>query len=109
MKQLVLSINLVITNISCDYLVIICIALLQNNLQSNNFNTIVIFKTIENESLKKITSLVLSYVILFWREHQTNSVIIAYYEFVKREYPIARNFYDKMTEFRKNNFLSEYE
>lgn len=65
-----------------------------------------ILKTIENESLEKITSLDLSYVIFFWREYQANSVEIAYAELVKREYPISGNFYDKMTEFRKNNFLS---
>jgi hypothetical protein len=64
-------------------------------------------KTIENESLEKISSLDLSYVIFFWREYQTNSVVIAYNELVKRQYPIVGNFYDKMTEFRKKNFISE--
>lgn len=66
-------------------------------------------KTIENESLENITSLDLSYVIFFWREYQTNSVVIAYNELVKREYPITGNFYDKMTEFRKKNYLLENE
>ena len=67
----------------------------------------IILKTIANESLEKITSLNLSYVIFFWKEYQTSSVVIAYNELVKRDYPIAGNFYDKMTEFRKKNFLSE--
>ena len=68
-----------------------------------------ILKTIEKESLENITSLDLSYVIFFWREYQTNSVVIAYNELVKREYPIVGNFYDNMTEFRKKNFLLENE
>lgn len=66
-------------------------------------------KSIENESIENITSLDLSYVIFFWKEYQTNSVVIAYNELVKREYPIVGNFYDKMTEFRKKNFLLENE
>ena len=68
-----------------------------------------ILKTIEQESLENISSLDLSYVIFFWREYQTNSVVIAYNELVKREYPIVGNFYDNMTEFRKKNFLLENE
>lgn len=66
-------------------------------------------KSIENESIENITSLDLSYVIFFWKEYQTNSVVIAYNELVKREYPITGNFYDKMTEFHKKNFLLENE
>lgn len=66
-----------------------------------------ILKTIEKESLENITSLDLIYVIFFWREYQTNSVLIAYNELVKRECPISGNFYDKMTEFREKNFLFE--
>ncbi len=62
-------------------------------------------KTIENESFEKITSLDLSYVIFFWREYEPNSVLIAYAELIKREYPISGNFFDKMTEFRKINSL----
>ena len=62
-------------------------------------------KTIEIDSLEKITSLDLSYVIFFWREYDTNSVLIAYAELIKREYPISGNFFDKMTEFRKINLL----
>jgi hypothetical protein len=65
----------------------------------------IILKTIENESLEKITSLDLSYVIFFWREYEKNSVLIAYAELIKREYPISGNFFDKMTEFRKINSL----
>ena len=65
----------------------------------------IILKTIENESLEKITSLDLSYVIFFWREYHPNSVLIAYAELIKREYPISGNFFDKMTEFRKINSL----
>ena len=65
----------------------------------------IILKTIENESLEKITSLDLSYVIFFWREYNSNSVLIAYDELIKREYPISGNFFDKMTEFRKINSL----
>jgi len=61
--------------------------------------------TIENESFEKITSLDLSYVIFFWREYEPNSVLIAYAELIKREYPISGNFFDKMTEFRKINSL----
>jgi hypothetical protein len=62
-------------------------------------------KTIEIDSLEKITSLDLSYVIFFWREYNPNSVLIAYAELIKREYPISGNFFDKMTEFRKINLL----
>jgi hypothetical protein len=62
-------------------------------------------KTIEIESIEKITSLDLSYVIFFWREYDPNSVLIAYAELIKREYPISGNFFDKMTEFRKINLL----
>lgn len=62
----------------------------------------IIIKTIEKESLDKISSLDLSYVIFFWREYNSNSVLIAYDELIKREYPISGNFYDKMMEFRKN-------
>ncbi|MBP6183262.1 hypothetical protein [Flavobacterium sp.] len=62
-------------------------------------------KTIEIDSLEKITSLDLSYVIFFWREYDPNSVLIAYAELIKREYPISGNFFDKMTEFRKINLL----
>lgn len=65
----------------------------------------IILKTIENESLEKISSLDLSYVIFFWREYQTNSVLIAYSELIKRDYPISGNFFDKMMEFRKTNLL----
>lgn len=66
-------------------------------------------KTIENESLEMITSLDLSYVIFFWKECDPNSVVIAYDELVKRNYPISGNFYDKMTEFRKKQLLSDNE
>jgi ABC-type phosphate transport system auxiliary subunit len=66
-------------------------------------------KTIEIESIAKMSSLDLSYVIFFWKDYDPNSVIIAYNELVKRKYPISGNFYDKMTEFRKKNFLSENE
>jgi len=62
-------------------------------------------KTIEKESLDKISSLDLSYVIFFWREYEKNSVLIAYAELIKREYPISGNFFEKMTEFRKINSL----
>jgi hypothetical protein len=62
-------------------------------------------KTIEIESIGKISSLDLSYVIFFWKEYDPNSVVIAYNELVKRDYPISGNFYDKMTEFRKKQFL----
>jgi hypothetical protein len=62
-------------------------------------------KTIEIESIGKISSLDLSYVIFFWKEYDPNSVVIAYDELVKRDYPISGNFYDKMTEFRKKQFL----
>ncbi|WP_310560751.1 hypothetical protein [Flavobacterium sp.] len=62
-------------------------------------------KTIEKESLDKISSLDLSYVIFFWREYNSNSVLIAYDELKKREYPISASFLDKMIEFRKINSL----
>jgi len=62
-------------------------------------------KTIEIESAEKMSSLDLSYVIFFWREYDPNSVLIAYAELIKREYPISGNFFDKMTEFRKINLL----
>jgi hypothetical protein len=62
-------------------------------------------KTIEIDSLENISSLDLSYVIFFWREYDPNSVLIAYAELIKREYPISGNFFDKMTEFRKINSL----
>ncbi|TRX22693.1 hypothetical protein [Flavobacterium franklandianum] len=64
-------------------------------------------KTIENESLEKISSLDLSYVIFFWKEYDSNSVVIAHDELVKRKYPITGNFYDKMTEFCKKQLPSE--
>jgi len=66
-------------------------------------------KTIEIESVNKMSSLDLSYVIFFWKEYQPSSVVMAYNELIKRSYPIAGSFYDKMTEFRKKNFLSENE
>lgn len=66
-------------------------------------------KTIEIELLEKISSLDLSYVIFFWKEYDANSVLIAYNELVKRDYPISGNFYDKMTEFRKKQIQSENE
>jgi hypothetical protein len=62
-------------------------------------------KTIEIESIGNISSLDLSYVIFFWKEYDSNSVQTAYAELVKRDYPISGNFYDKMTEFRKKQFL----
>lgn len=65
----------------------------------------IILKSIENESLEKITSLDLSHVIFFWEEYQLNSVLIAYAELIKRQYPISGNFFEKMTEFRKLNSL----
>lgn len=64
-----------------------------------------ILKTIEKESLENISSLDLSYVIFFWKDYEPNSVVIAYDELVKREYPISGNFYDRMTEFRKKQTL----
>lgn len=64
-------------------------------------------KTIESESLEKISSLDLSYVIFFWTEYDSNSVIIAHDELVKRNYPITGNFFDKLTEFRKKQFPFE--
>ncbi|WP_262711160.1 hypothetical protein [Flavobacterium franklandianum] len=39
-------------------------------------------KTIENESLENISSLDLSYVIFFWKEYDSNSVVIAHDELV---------------------------
>ena len=66
-------------------------------------------KTIEIESIEKMSSLDLSYVIFFWKDYNPNSVIIAYDELIKRSYPISGNFYDKMTEFRKKQFLAENE
>lgn len=62
-------------------------------------------KTIEIESVEKMSSLDLSYVIFFWKDYDQNSVVIAYDELIKREYPISGNFYDKMTEFRKKQTL----
>lgn len=76
-----------------------------NFLVINNYKTMIILKTIENESLEKITSLDLSHVIFFWGEYQPNSVLIAYEELIKRDYPISGNFFEKMTEFRKTNLL----
>lgn len=64
-------------------------------------------KTIEIESVKNMSSLDLSYVIFFWKDYEPNSVIIAYDELIKREYPISGNFYDKMTEFRKKQALQD--
>ncbi|WP_396167863.1 hypothetical protein [Flavobacterium sp.] len=66
-------------------------------------------KTIEIESIEAISSLDLSYVIFFWKEYEPNSVVLAYDELVKRGYPISGNFYDKMSEFRKKNPISESE
>ena len=66
-------------------------------------------KTIEIESIEAISSLDLSYVIFFWKEYEPNSVVLAYNELVKRGYPISGNFYDKMSEFRKKNPISESE
>ncbi|HWS60876.1 MAG TPA: hypothetical protein VN182_08100 [Flavobacterium sp.] len=62
-------------------------------------------KTIEIETIEKMSSLDLSNVIFFWKEYDPNSVILAYDELIKREYPISGNFFDKMTEFRKLNSL----
>jgi hypothetical protein len=66
-------------------------------------------KTIEIESMGKMSSLDLSYVIFFWKEYEPNSVVIAYDELVKRNYPISGNFYDKITEFRKRQLLLDNE
>jgi hypothetical protein len=66
-------------------------------------------KTIEIESVEKMSSLDLSYVIFFWKDYDPNSVVIAYDELVKRKYPISGNFYDRMTEFRKKQKLAENE
>jgi hypothetical protein len=66
-------------------------------------------KTIEKESLGTISSLDLSYVIFFWKEYQSSSVVLAYDELVKRSYPISGNFYDKMKEFRKKQQQSKGE
>jgi hypothetical protein len=66
-------------------------------------------KTIEKEAFTTIPSLDLSYVIFFWKEYEPNSVVLAYNELVKRGYPISGNFYDKMSEFRKKNPISESE
>lgn len=66
-------------------------------------------KTIEIECIEKMSSLDLSYVIFFWNEYDPNAVVIAYDELIKREYPISGNFYDKMTEFRKKQLLSDNE
>jgi len=66
-------------------------------------------KTIEIEYIEKMSSLDLSYVIFFWNEYDPNAVVIAYDELIKREYPIPGNFYDKMTEFRKKQLLSDNE
>lgn len=65
----------------------------------------ILLKTIENESLEKISSLDLCYVIFFWCEYDTNSVLTAYDELAKREYPISGNFSERMTEFREINLL----
>jgi len=65
-------------------------------------------KAIEIESIEKMSSLDLSYVIFFWRDYDPNSVVIAYNELVKRKYPISGNFYDKMVEFRKKQTLLDY-
>jgi len=62
-------------------------------------------KKIEIETIEKITSLDLSYVIFFWKDYEPDSVEIAYNELIKRGYPISGNFYDKMVEFRKINSL----
>lgn len=70
-------------------------------------NSKTLMKTIEKDSLGTISSLDLSYVIYFWKEYDTNSVLIAYAELVKRGYPISGNFYDKMTEFRKKQNQSK--
>jgi len=59
-------------------------------------------KKIEIETIQKISSLDLSYVIFFWKEYDPNSVEIAYNELIKRSYPISGNFFDKLIEFRKN-------
>lgn len=62
-------------------------------------------KTIEITSIEKISSLDLSYVILFWKDYDPNLVVIAYAELIKRKYPISGNVYNKMTEFRKKQTL----
>ena len=58
-----------------------------------------VLKTIENESLKNISSLDLSHVIFFWGEYQSNSVLVAYAELIDRGYPISGACFEKMTEF----------
>jgi len=62
-------------------------------------------KAIEIESIEKMSSLDLSYVIFFWKDYDSNSVVMVYNELVKRKYPISGNFYDKMVEFRKKQTL----
>jgi hypothetical protein len=66
-------------------------------------------KTIESESIGKIASLELSYVIFFWNEYDAKSVVIAYDELIKRGYPISGNLYVKMSEFRKKQLQSKGE
>ncbi|NDP26106.1 MAG: hypothetical protein GZ087_01575 [Flavobacterium sp.] len=66
-------------------------------------------KTIEIQSIEKMSSLDLSYVIFFWKEYDSSSVVIAYDKLVKRNYPISGDFYDKMTDFRKKQLLSDNE
>lgn len=62
-------------------------------------------KTIEVDLIEKTDNLVLKIAVFFWKEYDSNTVLLAYAELVKRGYPISKSLYEKMTEFRENQFL----
>jgi len=63
-------------------------------------------KTIEIDSIEQTDNLVLRIAVFFWKEYNPNTVLIAYAELVKRGHPISKSIYEKMTEFRENQLLS---
>ncbi|MCI4442836.1 MAG: hypothetical protein JHC39_04955 [Lentimicrobium sp.] len=63
-------------------------------------------KTIEIDIIEKTDNLDLRIAVFFWKEYNPNTVLIAYAELVKRGYPISKSLFEKMTEFRENQLLS---
>lgn len=63
-------------------------------------------KTIEIDLIDKTDNLGLRIAVFFWKEYEPNTVLLAYAELVKRGYPVSNSLYEKMTEFRKNQLLS---
>ena len=58
------------------------------------------------DSIEQTDNLGLRIAVFFWKEYDSNTVLLAYAELVKRGYPISRSIYEKMDEFQENQLLS---